>query len=227
MSLRIPSSIPADDVSTDPASQGADGMGPPQGLGPAGGFFAEGDVEPKRRLSGPVILGMVVAAAGLMLGAMRLAGIGANLDLVNVQIDYPLDGEGGPKKDHAKILSDLKTAGVEQVPLDEIQMNPFEWKALRAPEAVATSKGPDPAELSRREREQRVAQLKDAAGKLQLNSVMAGRVPLARISGEMVKVGDKIGQYFTVKSIDGRSVEIAADDQVFMLSMAEAGDGKR
>jgi hypothetical protein len=227
MSLRIPSTIPAEEPSAGNATPPTDGAGPPQGLATAGGFFAEGDVEPKRRLSGPLILGLVIAAAGLMLGAMRLAGIGANLDLVNVKIDYPLDGEGGHKKDHTKILSDLKTVGVDQVPLEEIQMNPFEWKALRAPEAVATDKAPDPAEMSRREREQRIASLKDAASKLQLNSVMAGRVPVARISGEMVKVGDRVGEFFTVKSIDGRAVEIAADDQVFVLSMAEAGDGKR
>lgn len=223
MSLRIPSSVTPDNS----AGEASPAAAPPPGLAPAGGFFAEGDIEPKRRLSGPVILGLVVATAGLMLGAMRLMGIGANIDLVKVKIDYPLDGEGGPKKDHTRILSDLKDAGVAQVPLEAIQMNPFEWKTMRAPEPVAQEKGPDPAELSRIEREQRAQTLKSALAGLQLNSVMAGRVPVARISGEMVKVGDKVGEFFTVKSIGGRSVELTADDQTFTISIADLSEHKR
>lgn len=223
MSLRIP----------PPPSAGADGLvdgaplgeasGPPAGLGASGGFFTEAEAEPKTRLSGPMLLVIVVALAGGVLLAMRQLGLGPRLSMLEVKIDYPLDGETKANKNHKAILNDLKSSGIEQVPLEKVQMNPFEWKSLAAQEpVVAGPKEEDPAEVARRALEARRVYVKDSLSRLQLNSVLAGRVPVARISGELVKVGDVLGGVFTVKTITGRAVELEADGERFTLALGES-----
>ena len=58
---------------------------------------------------------------------------------------------------------------------------------------------------------------------LTLNSVMAGRVPVAMISGKMVKVGEEIDGMFIVGAIrpKERTVELLADGRTYTLTMEE------
>ena len=44
---------------------------------------------------------------------------------------------------------------------------------------------------------------------------------VARISGEAVRVGDTVAEYFTVTAIHGRTVELTADGMPFTLDMQD------
>ena len=225
MSLRIPSSAPGAPRDNDSGTGGAsqETAGPPAGIAPAGGFFTQEIAEPKRRFTGSMVLAVVILAAGGVLVAMRQFGLGPGAELATVKIDYPLDEQNQLKTDHVKVLTDLQaTDEVKQVPLEEIQMNPFEWRALKPKESVKAGRAEvDPEELSRKQLEAQRQKIIDAASRLELNSVIGGRVPLARISGDMVKVGDVVGEIFTVTSITGRSVDLRAGEQTFTLTLGE------
>lgn len=173
--------------------------------------------------SGALVLGFVLCIAGATLFGMRTIGGAGRIALLDIKIDYPLDAAAGASlKDQQLVLQDLRSSNeLRQVPLEDVQMNPFEWRGLGPAETVRAGIGVDPAELSRRAREQRQRDIEQAFGRLELNSVIGGRMPVARISGEIVKVGGKIGDYFTVVSIDGRSVVLAADDQKYTMTLGK------
>ncbi|MDX2115425.1 MAG: hypothetical protein SFZ24_07360 [Planctomycetota bacterium] len=222
MSLRIPPPPALDGASpAEGAPEENSPLATPFAAGP-GGFVLSDEMEPKAsRFSWhAVLLGVLVVGAALLLG-MRKLGMGPKLDLLAVQIDYPLDAQGAPvTQDHSRVLEDLRTGGtVERVPLENVQTNPFAWRSLiqdTKPKAAEV----DPAELTRRERENRRRMIAEEAGKLTLNGVMAGRVPIARISGQTVRVGDMVGEFFRVKSITGREVQLESEGEVFVLGLS-------
>lgn len=228
MSLRLPSAAqqPMTPEPEAPPSEPASNapLANPFAAGP-GGFVVGDDLQPKgKRLSATSVLILLVIVGAALLFGMRKLGMGPKLDLMAIQIDYPLEGENKPQaKDHVVILDDLRTGGrANRVPLSMVQINPFSWRSL-IPAEVETidEREVDPTELARREQESRKKRIAEAAEKLVLNSVMAGRVPIARISGETVRVGDVLGETFHVKAITGRSVELEAEGQTFTLLMGE------
>ncbi|MCA9311386.1 MAG: hypothetical protein KDA21_09290, partial [Phycisphaerales bacterium] len=123
-------------------SEGGDLM---NGALPAGGEVVK---HSKFGSAGIVVLVLAVAAGALFI--MRQFGMGTNIDLANIKIDYQFgQKETVVTADHDRILSDLKTSReIRQVPLEEIQMNPFAWNMKKA----VTEEVVD-AEALRRERE--------------------------------------------------------------------------
>ncbi|HBS28820.1 MAG TPA: hypothetical protein DEB06_05080 [Phycisphaerales bacterium] len=173
--------------------------------------------------SGVLVLLIVVVAASGSLYAMRRMGKAGHLKMLDIKIDYPVEGATRiATSDHVVLMNDLRTTGeVPQVPLDEVQMNPFEWRGLEVVTTVPGGRSIDPAEAARLERERRAAQINDAFKRLSLNSVIGGRIPVARISGQMVRVGDTVGEFFRVTEIGGREARLEADGRVFTLSLGE------
>ena len=49
--------------------------------------------------------------------------------------------------------------------------------------------------------------------------MIGGRVPVAQISGDLVRIGDRIGEYFVVVAIEGRLVRLEADGREFTLTL--------
>ena len=72
------------------------------------------------------------------------------------------------------------------------------------------------AELRRRE--ERTRQLRGEVDRLQLQTVMIGRTPMALIGDEIVRVGDRIGS-FTVTAIRPGAVELSAEGNMYTLMM--------
>jgi hypothetical protein len=110
---------------------------------------------------------------------------------------------------------------VTQIPLDDVAINPFEWnidETVDLSSTGTTTPQVDPAELARREREQNI---QSEFSVLRLNSVIGGSMPVARISGELVREGDKLGTFFTVKQISTREVVLTVDGKDFVLSMEQ------
>ncbi|MBL8747177.1 MAG: hypothetical protein JNK58_12585 [Phycisphaerae bacterium] len=224
MSLRIPdpNSMPSDD-----GKSAVDvSMLNPFASGP-GGFLAPEELESKpNRFGGAVVLLLVAVTAGGVLFGMRRLGMGPKLSLAEIKIDYPLDSDPlTASGDHERILSDLQSNGnVHRIPLEMVQTNPFAWRSLIQKETPA-AKEQNAEELTRRQEEERKQKIRGAAGTLVVNSLLGGQVPMARIDGQLVRVGDRVGEFFTVRSISGRVVELECEGEVFSLTMGEPEEG--
>ncbi|MGP1347303.1 MAG: hypothetical protein ACTS3F_11635 [Phycisphaerales bacterium] len=196
-----------------------------QSIDAGGGAMAPSAAAPLIR--GLVVLGVLVAVAGGGLFVMRSMGKRGLVEDPNVKID--MDGitavsEEVTGDDHSALLEDLRGAGeFAQVPLDNVQMNPFTLRVPTEQKAVVAREAPgeSPEQRAERERAERIAALQRDVERLRLNSVMAGSVPIAQISGTLVRVGDLINERFRVSKIEGRSVELTAEGQVFVLVIGE------
>ncbi|MBN8645279.1 MAG: hypothetical protein J0L61_08595 [Planctomycetes bacterium] len=177
-----------------------------------------------RKLGGMTVLVVVVLVGAAMLFGMRKLGTVKRIQMVDFKIDYPLEKAERERlsKDHEEILRDLQTSGnVVQVPLEQVQANPFEWKLTERKVERATDDAALAAERSRKEIEARKREIESKAGLLKLNSVLAGAVPCAKISGALVRVGDTVDETFTVDKIEGRTVTLSAEGMTFTLTLGE------
>ncbi|MEL6740423.1 MAG: hypothetical protein AAFP26_07190 [Planctomycetota bacterium] len=75
------------------------------------------------------------------------------------------------------------------------------------------------AERTERERAARFELIAREADLLELQAVLGGRSPVARVSGRTVREGDELAELFTVTHIDARSVVIEADGRQFELRL--------
>lgn len=175
----------------------------------------------KRSTGGFLVLGLVVVVAGGSLFVMRKLSAGRNLASADIKLDYPIGADGSLQdggNEHIKVLDDLASIDSSvQVPLESIEKkNPF---VLGDGEVIEAANIDDPEARRLAELQARLAKVQAEFNKLELNSVLGGSTPIARISGEAVRVGDKIGDYFTVIAIHGRSVELSAEGEIYTLFM--------
>lgn len=210
---------------------------------PAGGVFRLDAMAPgmanaeqamatpkKRKVSNQAIaLAILLALGGALIYGMRVLGIGPLTTLAETILpQYDLTRPYAHAADHQKILKDLAANhAARQVPMEEVQKNPFRLADVTSSGPLAF--GPDPRETQRasadrakREAEQKRTKIRSALANLKVNGVIGGSSPVARISGEAVRVGDTIGEepaIFTVKAIHGRSVELVCEHETFELHM--------
>lgn len=209
-------SLGAEEASSDPMNESAEGGG----LIGVGADLPTGQSAKARVSTGTLILLLVVVVAGGVLYIMRQFGLGTRLELVDVKIDYPIDGvRNTDTEQHERVLAALRdSATAVQVPLKEVKKNPFQLglqEDRAAPEPVAQT----PFDREAAERARRQQLIRTTFASLELNSVVGGSMPIARISGENVRVGDRVKELFTVSSIRGRTVELVADGEVYTLTM--------
>lgn len=170
----------------------------------------------------------VMVAALIILGAaggifvMRQVGLGAASVIASIVVDYDPNEFKKGASDPAVLEELARGRMAVQVPAEVIEHDPFrldaprtEVAAVEAPRAVVS-----PEEQARLQRERRV---KEAAGKVEVQSVMGGPIPLARINGTMVRLGDSVLDVLKVESIQGRSVVLRGDDFRFGYTMGEPG----
>jgi hypothetical protein len=235
---------------TAPASPTATGGHPPEAAGGGGdGVFRLETLAPgvqnaeqalggltapnKRRVSTQIVaLAALLGIGGGLIYGMRLLGIGPLTSIAMTTVpDYDLSKPNTRSADHQKILRDLATDHtVSQVPADEIQKNPFRMSDVVA-QAPTPQADPDAAvraaeERARREADAKRAKLQATLAELRINGIIGGSRPLARISGQAVRVGDVVAEIFTVKAIHGRSVELQNEGVTFELSMDDEVSGK-
>jgi len=195
----------------------------------APGMESPDAVAPKKaRISTQMIaLAVLLAIGGGLIYGMRLLGIGPLTTLAKTKMpDYDLNKPTPGSADHKRILQDLAANhAASQVPVDEVQKNPFRMAdALTNAPAQANGEAGDraAAERARRDSDARHAKMKAALAALKVNGVIGGTHPVARISGEAVRIGDTVGEFFTVKSIHGRTVEVECDGATYEISMDDA-----
>lgn len=212
------------------ATPGADAAG---GEGLAAGIAGAVASAPRPRIhSGMLVILLVLTIAGGLLFAMRRLALGGKLKFVEIKIDYPLETVGkGRTRDakHTQVLADLSNSGsVVQVPLSNLTRNPFELETPTAVSAPIADPTQEEAFRLRAAQEAKMREIEMTFAALELNSVITGAVPVARISGQAVRVGDTIADLFTVIAIHGRSVDLAAKDapsRTFSLDLSEPGAG--
>jgi len=184
---------------------------------------------PKRFSSHNTVTALVLLVSAIMLYGMRQAGMRSGMTFKEVKIEYQRE-EVSPAMQAAqrRILEDLaRSERPVQIPADKLTKNPFELGAIAAATAAPTedqslAEAQRQAELARQARAERLEKIQSTLATLHLKSVMEGRVPLARINDQTVRVGDVVAELFTVSRIDGRRVELTADGQAFRLEMAES-----
>ena len=235
-----PSSNPAPSALM-PLSDSADQQGAGGGSAAATGVFRLETMAPgvdnaqqgglvtprKRKVSTQAIaLGLLLALGGGMIYAMRLLGIGPLTTLAKTVLpDYDLTKPSARAADHQKILQDLAANhAASQVPADEVQKNPFRMADVVAPTTTVSTGDPNAAgraaaDRARRDAESKHGKVQAALSSLKVNGIIGGSNPVARISGEAVRVGDTVGEIFTVKAIHGRGVELEHDGVSYELSM--------
>jgi hypothetical protein len=184
----------------------------------------------KRKISTQALALAILLVVGLlMIYGMRLLGIGPLTRLQAAPIpDYDVSKPSARMSDHKKILQDLAVDhAASQVPVSEVQKNPFKMSDIVPQAPVAGGPpGADPnaAARSAADRERAAAEKKrqtihQTLAGLKVNGIIGGSNPVARISGEAVRVGDTVGEMFTVKAIKGRSVEVELEGEIYELHM--------
>lgn len=179
-----------------------------------------------------IVTVLVLAASAAALYAMRRQGMAAGVSFDKVpEVEYNLDPVATqPTPAQMRILADLeRSSELARVTAEKLPKNPFVLDAG----AAATNDGPDLAtqearrlaELER-ERLEREAKFAAALAGLELHGVMEGRVPLARINGATVRMGETVAELFTVVAIYGRSVDLEADGRVYTLTVGEPAAAK-
>lgn len=176
-----------------------------------------------RSRSAMVAAFVVVAAVGSLF-AMRQLGLGPALSLADVAVEYTPEESAKAGIASGKVLADLeRSRRAVQVPQENITQDPFE---LNADKGIDTSPKIDAdlamrAELERQRQalEARAKKIETALNGLTLQSVMLGSKPVARINGEIYRVGMTIADYFIITGIEGREVTLFADDQTYTLSI--------
>lgn len=203
------------------------------------GAHGDGSLEPpKRSLVGSqnALLLVVVLAAGGALFAMRFLGMGPKSALAGWSVkmpQYDVDKPRDPNNsDHKKVIAELSESRITaQVPTELVQRNPFEMEGVlktavqkpgptgMTPEQIAAQK----AEEERKRAEARARDIQAELVTFNVASVLIGAVPVARINGELVRVGDRLGEFFVVKDIHGRGVVLEADGKPYTLDVPERG----
>ncbi|MCW5774900.1 MAG: hypothetical protein KIS87_00440 [Phycisphaeraceae bacterium] len=185
------------------------------------------DATPKRGPRRVVVAALVLVGAAAGIFAMRAIGMGPGAALAGLVLDFKPGSTAGAEVS-PRLLADLeRSKRAVQVPAEVIDKDPFRLRTDAGvpaiaddPEAIARAEAARQAKLleeQRLERERRERELQTAFGRFELQGIMGGAMPIARISGKLVRVGDMLEGGFKVTLIEGRRVVLAADDTEFVL----------
>jgi len=169
------------------------------------------------------LLLLVLLISAVAIFGMRKLGLGTLAALASVGAEK-VDMSAVPKIDdsHKLVLAELsKTRTDNQVEKDQLQRNPFQQMFRPRPlnNAVAAPNMPVPKDDAEARQQARVSDLLIKLGGMQLNGIMGGLRPVARIDGRMYRVGETVAATFTVRAISGRQVQLEADGELFVLEM--------
>ncbi len=190
-------------------------------------FVIGGGDESKRVTQQSIIIGVIVTvvAFGSILGMrmfqVDMAAAGATeenrkwmADIDNIfanlgkmSADDPLhpDRVNSVFRDTDQIVGLItKDQTLMQVPVGEVQMNPF------LPIVGAVAEPEDPNVLAEAERQDRLSLAYQALDRVEVQSILGGATPRAFIGGEIYQAGDEV-EGFTIKAINKRHIVLAID----------------
>lgn len=189
-----------------------------------GGCSEDGDFYAPKRTSKfstqTIVIVSVLLVSSAMLYWMRAEATKAGVDLDLTPVDYIEQLK--PKRtqqEEARILAVLNQARGILADLATVDKNPFAMRSNGPTQDVGTPmRHGDPAAIALRKHKDAIQK---EFGSLRLQSVMTGRVNVARISGQMARIGDTIGTFFTVQAIGRSNVELIDEfGAIHVLTMA-------
>jgi hypothetical protein len=173
-----------------------------------------------------VIVGVLLVGGALLWGMRQYArSSGMKVDLVVSRIDYdPAARRGRTTAEQERVLADLQqSTGRKATGGDNIDKNPFKFNEMvgTKKETVAVADPDADARRAQEAHQKRLAEIDGEFSRLRLAGILQGRVPLARINGRTVKVGDRVGEFFLVGEISERHVVLFdVEERQHELSLA-------
>lgn len=203
---------------------------PSQESAAASAGFAPVANQPSKMNLQVMLAGIVfVIGVGAIYG-MRSIGMKAGIKENAVAVDYtPETTTPDFIKRFDTVMTGLDESSVAVVleSTDTLPDKPFTMASAATPDQN-TAPQTNPMDQSARLAAQRAAEqrlrveaLESEANLLQLQSILGGSRPVARVSGQPVREGMMINDTFTVKTISGQSVVIEAEGLVFRLTLGE------
>lgn len=221
------------DLPVPSGQQGEDGAAWPLSVGLDAAIDAAAGPEAmpnKRRVNEGILLlvGFLLIACAVLF-VMRKTGAmspstGASADEIKIEqalaqlatVDTDTGGVGSLIQDTATVVAVFAhDPSKKQVLLEQLSKNPFVMPGSETNVSETIEPVTNPADLRQQIRNQKIrAELK----KFELQTVVEGKVPMAVISGKVVKAGQKLGS-FEVKSIEKMSVILQVDGNTYRLQM--------
>jgi hypothetical protein len=213
--------------SDNPAGTNQGALPAPEGLGTI-------NVATKKwRPTQPLVLALVVVVSASALYAMRSIGVKHAIAFDGgPEFDFDAAKDAAFQAQYDRVMGELSSVNNPlDIALVDFGKSPFalpvvEQVAMDAPRSVlpVPSLGPTPEQRAALEAARRREFITNEAGNIIVQSVMDGRVPLARINDEIYRMGDTVNEVFKIVGIEGRSVTLEAEGQRFTLNMATPGD---
>lgn len=210
---RLPGEAPADPNQSMPAAFAA-GLQVAEASGLS--------VAPRKRFNTQhVIIVTTLALSAAMIYGMRRYGMQSGLKFDTTEVVYTRDDANHKRAaEFQKLVAQMGSADKE---LPAVDKNPFKLMGAEAGDATVGT-GPvvdEAAEKAKRLAAERVKELETEFAELKLGSIMMGRVPLARINDELVRVGDVAGENFKIVTIEPQTVTLVADGKKYTLTLVE------
>lgn len=179
-----------------------------------------------------VIAACVLAIGGGAIYAMRYIGMQAGLNEQVVSIDYT--SESNSPDFSRRFTSVMKTLDESTIAVQFTDHDSFAPTPFARPNSVVEDVIPMDPGMSEEERralqqkldherevERRREMVIAEAMRFTLQGIIGGSRPAARVSGQPVRVGMPLGEFFTVTQITGRSMMIEGDGMRFELAMGQ------
>jgi hypothetical protein len=168
-----------------------------------------------------VIIVTTLALSVALIYGMRRYGMQSGLKFNIADLSYKRDETQHRRAEgFQRVMAELNA--MNQQTTEGVRLNPFKLMGAEAGdvknEAIPRD---DAADIAKRKAEERTRKLTEEFSTFKLGSIMKGRVPLARINDELVRVGDLVGESFKVVSIQPLNVTLEADGKKFTLELAD------
>ena len=190
-------------------SSGETGFAPPD---------LSGATRPRKRVDvQTLVVALTIIASAACLYMMRQQGKGAGFTFQIVKIDLEPEKAAVVNPHHERIMADLVRSTQVPIAVEKLDKNPFKLASVAAPSPTA----PDAPAAPPVDRE--AEEIARALAGVHVAAIMQGRVPIARINGQLVKVGDRVEGKLLVAQINERSVEFLAAGKRHTVNMGDPG----
>ncbi|MBL8962830.1 MAG: hypothetical protein KF787_05010 [Phycisphaeraceae bacterium] len=172
-----------------------------------------------------VAAGVVAIGCASLLGMRRIgmqAGMTFDTDSSMIPVGGPSAADAGRL---AAVMSEIEsTQSVQAASRHRPGKNPFSLAPLGSTKRTEETRD-EARELAERlaqEKLIRAQRLEAALESLHLNGIVGGREDrIASIGSKTYRVGDVVDDLFTITQIDGRTVIVAVDDQLYELTIGQ------
>jgi len=209
----------------------------PEGMLPARAGFPGmpgdfGTMRARRRIpTQTIVLLIVLAVSAAALYFMRQYGMKSGMTFDPILVSYE-EQDGEKARTYERIMADLARIQTPlDIALDDFGKSPFILYAPKTstlddftPVEGATAEE-RALEEARRAAAQRHTEREAVIATLDLQGVMGGSVPLARVNNETYRVGDQVAGVFTVTKIEGRGMVLSAEGVDYPLEMDAGNHG--